>query len=562
MGKNAFIIRRIRYNFVKMWIACSEASTGGCTPRICATLSSDGPPTVARFERHGFNGPCSIPYLKGGKDLRLGAQDALGFGSLVPATRRATLLPAAALCHHVDNLHRSYSSVAPEMRVDGGVVQIELAQTGEGIADCELLKWFVQEGDEVDEFQPLCEVQSDKASVEITSRYKGKVTKVNFIPGDIVKVGEALLEVIIESNDGPTSDSPSDQKEHRGISSNVPTDSSRIDTTGKGIQTTPAVRHLAKAYGVNLADVPASGDNGRILKEDLLKFVMSKEELNEEIRAIEPDSSISDREVDDPISAGPNLFSKDRVGEVSVAMKPAIEDVLRRDIIIPVRGFRRIMVKTMTAAVAVPHFYYTEDIKVDGLVQLKDNLKGLTLERGVKLTYLPFLLKALSLALKDYPLMNSSVNEDISEITQRASHNIGVGIATNEGLVVPNIKNVQNLSVLEIAEELYRLSQLAATNKLCHEDVTGGTITMSNFGAIGGKYGSPVLNLPEVAIVAIGRIQKVPHYAQDGSIYPASIMGVTWGADHRVVDGATVARFCNKWKQLIEQPAQFLLNMR
>eukprot|EP01018_Ginkgo_biloba_P027884 Gb_40315 [translate_table: standard] len=142
------------------------------------------------------------------------------------------------------------------------------------------------------------------------------------------------------------------------------------------------------------------------------------------------------------------------------------------------------------------------------------------------------------------------------------SHNIGVAMATPYGLVVPNIKNVQSLSILEITKELQRLVQGASNNKLTSEDVSGGTITISNFGAIGGKFGSPLLNLPEVAIVAIGRIQKLPRFSDDGTVYPASIMNVTFGADHRVIDGATVAKFCNQWKLLIEKPEHLLLYLR
>ncbi|CAI0467292.1 unnamed protein product [Linum tenue] len=142
------------------------------------------------------------------------------------------------------------------------------------------------------------------------------------------------------------------------------------------------------------------------------------------------------------------------------------------------------------------------------------------------------------------------------------SHNIGIAMATPSGLVVPNIKNVQSLSILEITMELARLQQLALANKLSPEDVTGGTVTLSNIGAIGGKFGSPLLNLPEVAIIAMGRIQKVPHFDEKGNVYPASIMTVNIGADHRVLDGATVARFCSEWKRLIEKPELFILQLR
>ncbi|XLU43448.1 hypothetical protein S245_038262 [Arachis hypogaea] len=148
------------------------------------------------------------------------------------------------------------------------------------------------------------------------------------------------------------------------------------------------------------------------------------------------------------------------------------------------------------------------------------------------------------------------------EIIFKGSHNIGVAMATPNGLVVPNIKNVQSLSILEITKELARLQQLASENKLTSEDISGGTITLSNIGAIGGKFGSPLLNLPEVSIIAIGRIQKIPQFDGNGNVYPVSLMTVNVGADHRVLDGATVSRFCNEWKQLIENPELLMLHLK
>jgi len=197
---------------------------------------------------------------------------------------------------------------------------------------------------------------------------------------------------------------------------------------------------------------------------------------------------------------------------------------------------------------------------MDKLTQIKRSLtQEVPLEAGVKLTHLPFLIKSLSMVLKKFPVMNSTVDEAVTEIQVRAAHNIGIAISTNHGLVVPNIKNVQRLSVLEIATELSRLIQLATTNSLSTEDITGGTITVSNFGSIGGKFGMPVLNLPEVAIVAIGRMQQV---VRTQELEESHVVNVTWGADHRVIDGATVAHFCNEWKLLIEQPERLLLTLQ
>ncbi|XVE82171.1 hypothetical protein DITRI_Ditri15bG0125400 [Diplodiscus trichospermus] len=418
-----------------------------------------------------------------------------------------------------------------------GMVDVPLAQTGEGIAECELLKWFVQEGDEVEEFQPLCEVQSDKATIEITSRYKGRVADILHVPGSIVKVGETLLKMAVEEAQVPTitlhnleDAKQADSKVNKG-------------STG-GVLSTPAVRNLAKEHGININDVQGSGKDGRILKEDVLKFAIQK-------------GIIKEPSVTDTAGLGEQSDVEKNTPQVSAQVAGHYEDK-----IVPLRGFQRTMVKTMSMAAKVPHFHYVEEINCDTLAELKASFQTNNTEPGIKFTFLPLLIKSLSMALNKYPMVNSCFNEESLEVILRGSHNIGIAMATPYGLVVPNIKNVQSLSILEITKELSRLQQLALDNKLSPTDISGGTITLSNIGAIGGKFGAPIVNLPEVAIIAIGRIQKLPQFGDDGNVYPASIMTVNIGADHRILDGATVARFCNEWKQFIEKPELLMLHMK
>lgn len=435
-----------------------------------------------------------------------------------------------------------------------GIVEVPLAQTGEGIAECELLQWFVQEGDSVEEFQRLCEVQSDKATIEITSRYKGKVSRVRFIPGDIIKVGEALLELIVDESHCNTTQLEGVQV----VSTDVESGEAFLTCSGslksresrKNVLSTPAVRHIAKEYGVNVEDIPGTGKDGRVMKEDVLKYVNDRESLWDEISPIAEATRSLESEV-----------MQSRSEEDLSLLKSTRQQILE-DKSIPLRGFQRAMAKSMSIAAKVPHFHYLEEINVDSLAELKTAFQDATAGQGVKHTYLPFLIKSLSFALMEYPSMNSVFNEDAYEMICKGSHNIGVAMATTHGLVVPNIKNVQSLSILEITHEVQRLVQGASNNKLTSEDVSGGTITISNIGAIGGKFGSPLLNVPEVAIIAIGRIQKLPRFSDDETVYPALVMNVTIGADHRVIDGAAVANFCNRWKALIENPEHLLLHLR
>lgn len=428
----------------------------------------------------------------------------------------------------------------------GGIVDVPLAQTGEGIAECELLKWFVKEGDEIEEFQPLCAVQSDKATIEITSRYKGKVAQLLHVPGNIVKVGETLLKMVVEDSAVPTPSSDVLESVKTPGADNTNSSDSKLnkDTVG-GVLATPAVRNLAKLYEINLNDVDGTGKDGRVLKEDVLKYAVQK------------------GAAEGPSSASVSAYCREQLlGEETYPRTSAEVKWHPDDKTVPLRGFQRAMVKTMSMAAKIPHFHYVEEINCDYLVKLKASFQKNNSDPNIKHTFLPLLIKLLSMAMSKYPFMNSCFNEESLEVILKGSHNIGIAMATQHGLAVPNIKNVQSLSILEITKELSRLQQLARDNELSPADISGGTITLSNIGAIGGKFGAPLLNLPEVAIIAMGRIEKVPHLSDDGNVYPSSIMTVNIGADHRVLDGATVAKFCNEWKQLIENPELLLLQMR
>ncbi|CAH9109028.1 unnamed protein product [Cuscuta europaea] len=440
-----------------------------------------------------------------------------------------------------------FSTQAEAFEPEGGILDVPLAQTGEGIAECELIRWFVKEGDQVEEFQPLCEVQSDKATIEITSRYKGTISHILHVPGNIVKVGETLLKIAVDRISAPTQavDISENVKEVKSVASSIDDHSSAvINSRIGGVLSTPAVRILAKQYGVDINVVPGTGKDGRILKEDVLNYA-----------AVHRGTLVNSQALPNPAE---QLHSVD----ITYPDISASRGLGNEDTTILLRGFQRAMVKSMTLAAKIPHFHYIEEINCDALLQLKRSFQKANSDPEVKHTFLPFLLKSLSMAFTKYPMLNSCFKEELYEVTVKGSHNIGVAMATPHGLVVPNIKKVQSLSILEITKELSRLQKLAMANKLDPEDVSGGTFTLSNIGAIGGKYGSPLINAPEVAIIAIGRIQKIPHFAEDGNVHPASVLTVNVGADHRVLDGATVAKFCNEWKQFIEQPELMMLHMR
>ena len=170
-------------------------------------------------------------------------------------------------------------------------------------------------------------------------------------------------------------------------------------------------------------------------------------------------------------------------------------------------------------------------------------------------------MKAMSLAIKEYPLVNTKVNDDCTELTYFDDHNIGMAVDSKVGLLVPNIKQVQTKSILELANDIMRLTNDARSGRVASEDLKGGTITISNIGAIGGTVATPIINKPEVAIVALGKLQKLPRFNEQGEVEARSIMQVSWSGDHRVIDGGTIARFCNLWKSFLEKPAHMLVHM-
>lgn len=293
---------------------------------------------------------------------------------------------------------------------------------------------------------------------------------------------------------------------------------------------TPAVRRIAREKGIDLVSVQGSGKYGRVLKEDIFNHFESPSPTSQG----SPSSQVS---------------------------TPSISYQLE-DREVPVRGIQRAMVKSMTAAWQIPHMGLGEEIIFTEIHALRESMKPYAAQHNIKLSYLPFLVKACSLALKQFPDLNAYTNQDCSAVTIKGSHNIGIAMDTPSGLIVPNIKNVQDLSILEIAKRINELQELGKQGRLTKEHLDGGTFTLSNVGAIGGTYASPVLFPPQVAIGVFGRIQTLPRFDANGNVVATKLSNFSWSADHRVVDGATLARFSNAVKTFVESPNTMLLALK
>lgn len=421
-----------------------------------------------------------------------------------------------------------------------GTFQFNLADIGEGIAEVSLKEWYVKVGDTVKQFDKICEVQSDKATVTITSRFDGVITKLYYEVDDIALVGKPLVEINSE-----------DTVEEEAPKTEVIADSlERVDIPKKSefrvnkVLATPSVRKMAMENKVNLEELTGSGKDGRILKDDIVYFLDRKNRKS--------NTSAS------PPSAPPKPEST----PAYVPSNTSVMKNLKTDKVEPIKGIQKAMVKTMTQANTIPHFSYCDEYEMSNLVNMKYQLKEIGKERGVKISFLPIIIKACSIALNQYPVLNAHVDDKCDNITYRANHNIGIAIDTANGLVVPNIKNCESKSIIDIAAEVNRLQGLAQASKLGPNDLTGGTFTISNIGSVGGTYMKPVILPPEVAIGALGKIQKLPRFDHDNNVKVANIMAVSWSADHRVIDGATMAKFSNLVKKYTENLNTLAMDLR
>ena len=441
-----------------------------------------------------------------------------------------------------------------------------LPDIGEGIVECEIVKWNVKEGDVIAEDQSVVEVMTDKAVVEIPAKHSGTVHKLYYKQGDIAQVHSPLFalhtdESASEGHQNNTDDTATDATNNQvsntesvkentspsatsvnnntGVQGNLAMSDKWQDgdfeppiTIPGKVLASPAVRRIAREHEIDLLAVAGSGKKGRILKHDVSNVCAST------VSASNVSTSNDEHSV-----------TSNHAGESSYTEK--------------VRGIRAAMAKQMVASVnTIPHFTVSDEVRMDKLIALRQSLKPMFEVKGVKLSFMPFFVKALSLALKAFPIINSQLNEGGTELTYFNHHNIGFAVDAKIGLLVPNIKGVENLSLFDIAQEMHTTIEQAREGKLGGDALKGGTISISNIGAIGGITATPVINKPEAAIVALGKTQKLPRFAADGSVEAHNIMMVNWSGDHRIIDGATMVRFNNLWSSYIEEPETMLMHLK
>jgi 2-oxoisovalerate dehydrogenase E2 component (dihydrolipoyl transacylase) len=435
-----------------------------------------------------------------------------------------------------------------------------LPDIGEGIVECEIVKWNVAEGDEIEEDQAVVEVMTDKAVVEIPAKNAGTVHRLYYAQGDIAKVHSALFALEVMGDSSPTNSTSGNSgdacKATSTSSSNASPQTSDEKTQSKfsdgefeppiaiegKVLASPAVRRIAREKNIDLSSVKGTGKKGRILKSDVMNLQQTT------VGASVKDTSSA--------SSTESTSHKSDTNSANTVVKGSVKTE-------KVRGIQAAMAKQMSASVyTIPHFTVSDELVMDNLMSLRKLLKPEFEANNVKLSFMPFFVKAMSLALNEFPVVNSQLNDDATEISYYSDHNIGFAVDSKIGLLVPNIKRVQDLSLLDIARQMQDIIEQARAGRVAGEHLKGGTISISNIGAIGGITATPVINKPEAAIVALGKTQKLPRFDDAGNVSAQHIMAVNWSGDHRIIDGATMVRFNNLWMSYLTQPEKMLMHLK
>lgn len=429
-----------------------------------------------------------------------------------------------------------------------GLFEFKLPDIGEGIHEGEIVKWFVKAGDTVKEDDILLEVQNDKAVVEIPSPVDGTVKEVKVDEGIVAVVGDVLITFDVEGEgSAPSEEEAPEQPKAADNAKDVQDTEQKVEDKPNEVQihkserviAMPSVRKYAREKGVDIREVQGSGDNGRVVKEDIDAFAnggQSSTAPAAEEKAPAAQASASKSEVKPYVAAQPELETREKI-----------------------KGIRKAISKAMVNSKhTAPHVTLMDEVDVTNLVALRKNFKEVAAAQGTKLTYLPFVVKALTAAAKKYPAINASIDDVNEEVVYKNYFNIGIAADTDNGLVVPVVKDADRKSIFGLADNINDLAGKARDGKLSGDEMKGGSITITNIGSAGGQWFTPVINHPEVAILGIGRIAEKA-VVKNGEIVAAPVLALSFSFDHRLIDGATAQNALNLVKRLLNDPQLLIM---
>ena len=437
-------------------------------------------------------------------------------------------------------------AAVPTTEAAGGFFQFKLPDIGEGIAEGEIVKWFVKAGDTINEDDSLLEVQNDKSVEEIPSPVTGTVKNIVVPEGTVANVGDVLVEIDAPGHNSaapsvaaPATDAPKAEASAPAASTGVVA----AADPNKRVLAMPSVRQYAREKDVDITQVTATGKGGRVIKADIDAFVSGGSQAAPATEAAATEAAPK-AEAAAP-KAAPKAFTSD-LGEMET-----------REKMTPTRkAIAKAMVNSKHTA---PHVTLHDEVEVSKLWDHRKKFKDVAAANGTKLTFLPYVVKALTSTVQKFPILNASIDDAAQEIVYKNYFNIGIATDTDHGLYVPNVKNANTKSMFAIADEINEKAALAIEGKLTAQDMRDGTITISNIGSVGGGWFTPVINYPEVAILGVGTIAQEPVVNADGEIVVGRMMKLSLSFDHRIVDGATAQKAMNNIKRLLADPELLLM---
>ncbi|MEH7355890.1 dihydrolipoamide acetyltransferase family protein [Neobacillus drentensis] len=432
--------------------------------------------------------------------------------------------------------------------------QFKMPDIGEGIHEGEIVKWFIKPGDKVQEDDVLCEIQNDKAVVEIPSPVEGTVLDVLVGEGTVATVGQVLVtfdapgyenlqfkgdDHAEEPKQEEKAPAPEASQDAAPAAANIETAQQVEVDPNRRIIAMPSVRKYAREKGIDIHLVAGTGNNGRILKSDIDTFISGG------AQAVPQAPTTAAVEAEAAIPAAPQA-----------AAIPQGEYPETRE---KMSGIRKAIAKAMVNSKhTAPHVTLMDEVDVTKLVTHRKKFKEVAAAKGIKLTFLPYIVKALTSALREFPALNTSLDDATSEIIHKHYYNIGIAADTEKGLLVPVVKDADRKSVFSISNEINELAAKARDGKLAPNEMKGASCTISNIGSAGGQWFTPVINHPEVAILGVGRIAEKP-IVRNGEIVAAPVLALSLSFDHRMIDGATAQNALNHIKRLLNDPELLLM---
>lgn len=447
------------------------------------------------------------------------------------------------------------TTVSAGAATGGGTYELKLPELGEGVTEGELIKWLVKPGDTVKPDQSVAEIMTDKATVEVPTTKGGTVKELKFKAGEVVKV-ESIMLTLTTAGGTQTASAPAAhaapvqttqkapqpqaQPTMAAASSNGTSASTSFypPVMDSKVLATPSTRRLAREMQIDINGVSGTGLAGRVTREDILKQLDSVS-----IGAKAPATSTSN-------------------GTISFPKPGYSSNMANAEERVPLKGIRKKIAENLQMAKhIIPHFTLMDEVDVTELVAFRESMKDIAEKAGTKVTYLPFVMKAMIATIREFPAFNASIDDNAQEIVYKKYFNLGFAADTPNGLLVPVVKHADNKSILDISKEIIDLSKRARDGKLKPDEMKGATITITNIGSVGGTYATPIINHPEVAILGMYKIQDRLELSADGKVISKKYMNFTITADHRLIDGALAARFLKAFLARIQKPALLMLDM-